>query len=72
MAENAADDQLIEWMSETLSELAGIDTHETSLRDNPAAYEVLGVLLARVVDLTVKALEAKAATPAPGRRGRRF
>lgn len=68
---DSTDDQLIEWMSEALTELAGIDTHEVSLRDNPAAYEVLGVLLGKVVDLTVKALEAKEAQQPAGRR-RRF
>ena len=45
---------------------------EVNLRDNPAAYEVLGVLLAKVVELTVRGMEAKAAAPAPGRRGRVF
>ena len=34
-------------MYEALSELAGIDTYDVSLRDSPAAYEVLGRLLSR-------------------------
>ena len=30
------DDLLIGWMHDALSELAGIETHDVNLRDNPA------------------------------------